>query len=207
MTAKSPIEVNYIKHQKLYSQQSRSQTRFQTDPDNKESQQFDRFCKKYRKNDHHFSVGFKRQYKTYRQINFESRQQNDAQPKSATQNMFEKKFRNNQDLPNKHAPNTYVSPHKPYNRCSSQSPFGNQNFTSRHRSCLYHNRNRPNQLYSNRPKSITPNARNLAFRNPHNLKYHSLSITPPKKLDEKASKLPRSYTPLPTVDQVVYNLE
>ena len=33
-----------------------------------------------------------------------------------------------QVLPNKRAPNTYVSPHKPYNGSSTQSPFRSQNF-------------------------------------------------------------------------------
>ena len=43
--------------------------------------------------------------------------------------MFRDYFKNNQDLPNKHAPNTTVSPGKPFNRSSSYLPFRHQNFT------------------------------------------------------------------------------
>ena len=130
----------------------------------------------------------------------------DAQPKSAIQRMYEDFFKDNQDLPNKSAPNTYVSPHRPYNKTvlpdnhsfeikvlpQDEDPY----------SCDY--RTRYNQPPNNRFRSITPSNRNNAFYNSHIPNYHSRSITfPQQNSTNKFRNSPRSTTLLPIVNQIV----
>ena len=131
MTPKTSNDVNDFEPQERHSQQPRSQARFQTVSDNKESPKSSKFYKYCRRNGHSFSRCFKRHTKKPCQINLESRQQNDAEPEAAAQKMFRDFFKNNQDLPKTRALNSYVSPHKPYKRPSSESPLRNRNFTSR----------------------------------------------------------------------------
>ena len=91
------------------------------------------------KNGHSISQRFKRQTKNYHGVNLETRQQYDAQLKPSTQKKFQNCVKNKQGLSNRRAPITYVSPDEPYNRSSSQSPFRNQNLTSRQKSSSYDN--------------------------------------------------------------------
>ena len=82
MTPRFLNEVHYLETQERQSHQSRSQTRFQTDPDIEDSPQFNEVC---RRNGHSISRCFKRQTDKYRRFTFKYRQHYDAQPKSATQ--------------------------------------------------------------------------------------------------------------------------
>ena len=98
MTPKSPNQANYLEPKARYSHQSRTQTRFQTDPDYKKTPEVKKFCKNCRKKGHSISRCFKRKSNKSRQVNFESIQQYDAHSISATQKMLEDFFRNIQDL-------------------------------------------------------------------------------------------------------------
>ena len=81
------------------------------DPNNKESSQFNKFCSYCRKNGHSISRCFKRQMNKYRESNEKARQNYPIQRQQQnTQKLFRDFLKNNQDLPNQRAPNSYVSP-------------------------------------------------------------------------------------------------
>ena len=70
MTPKSFNDVIYLEPRQRYSHQSRSQTRCQTDPHDKESLQFIKFCKNWSKDDHSTLRCFKRESNNYRPVKF-----------------------------------------------------------------------------------------------------------------------------------------
>ena len=115
------------------SYRSRSPYR-RTDPDNKESSQFNKFCTYCRKNGHSISRCFKRQTNKYREMNEKAKQNyaNNRQQQS-TQKLFRDFLKNNQDLPNQKAPTTYVSPHRNHYQNQSRSPHNARYHTSPYR--------------------------------------------------------------------------
>ena len=94
-------EVDYLKPQERYFHLSRSQTKYQTDREKKETPQLKKTCNNCRKNGLSISRCFKRKTVKNRQVNSESRQQYDAQSKTDTQKMFEVLFKRNQNIPRK----------------------------------------------------------------------------------------------------------
>ena len=60
MTPKCSEDVEYLEPQERYSHQLGSQTQYQTDPQNNESPQFKRFCKRCRNNGQSISRYFER---------------------------------------------------------------------------------------------------------------------------------------------------
>ena len=90
--------------------------------------------------------------------NIQSKKQNEQKPrKPAIEKFFKDFFRNNQDLPKKRTPNTYVSPHKSNYRDHSHAPFrkhfSGQNSSSHDK---YDCQNKNSMHYTN-TRSPTPN--------------------------------------------------
>ena len=130
-----------------------------------------------RKNGDSISRCFKRQTRTYRDINEQSKQKYRQQ--QSTQKLFKDFFRNSQDLPNQKAPNSYVSPQRTY------KPFNNNNKDYHNRRSRDHTKSpyRQNSNY-NRPRSQSWN-RNENYnkasqysRSPIRYPPHSPSKTP-----------------------------
>ena len=88
MSPRSSNDVNYLESQERYSHQSRSETRYQSDPDKKELYQSDKFFKFCEKTDHSISGSFKRQSNKIRQAISESRLENCGEPKFGTRKIL-----------------------------------------------------------------------------------------------------------------------
>ena len=132
------------------------------------------------------------------QVNFESRQQYDAQTKSATRK-FLKIFSTKIRIYQTNVLLTHMFLHinhitvLPHNRLFEIKILHQDKGSS-----SYDNRNRYNQPFKKRSRSITPSNRDTAFHNSNSPKYHSRSITPPQNSTNKFRNYPHSSTPLPS---------
>ena len=178
MTPQNTSEINAIEPHSPQQFRSRPLDRYHH-PDTKESPQFTKFCKYCRRNGHSISRCFKKQMTRNRDANTKSRQSNPHTPPTQTQKMFKDFFKNNQNLPNKPAPNTYVSPHR-----------SRDNQTTRFRSPSWNTQN-SSQNYRNHSQS----PQRHSWQNQPATRFRSRSNTPTNNQGSNNTRSPSPYTP------------
>ena len=197
MTPNSSNDVNYLERQERFPRQSRSQTRYQKDPNNKELPQFQKICKYCRKkliND--VKSILKLDNNMMLNLNLPQR----------CQKIFSKITKINQINANvlqilmfHHINNITILP--------QNHLFGTRFLLTDKDPLLLVTKKDINKLSPIVLDLSHTNDRNIAFHNSHIRKNHSRSITPPQHNSTNIGRNSPGLSPLPMVNQVVDKLE